>query len=101
MMLMAEGVGPCRITKIHKGEAMRTKSIEGEALMKPTIGESFYIRAAVLDPSVKAEADDAGTPCGRLFNTSPLVEILEEGDSRFTLVTGSGSKYMLELLDKT
>lgn len=96
MMLMAEGIGPCRLTKQDGGEAMRTNEIEGEALMKPVVGESFYMRAAVLDPKVQEDADAAGMPCGGLFNTSQLIEVCETSEGVFDLTTASGSKYKLE-----
>jgi hypothetical protein len=98
MMLIADSVGSCRLTKQDGGEAMRTKEIEGEALTTPTVGACFYMRAATLDPKVKEDADAVGYISGRLFNTSPLVEVIEQPEGFFTLVTKSGSKYTLEFL---
>lgn len=97
-MLLADEVGECRLTKITGGEAMRTKVIEGVALTPPTVGVGFYMRAPPLDPKVAEAAKAQNVPCGRIFNTSEVVAIVELEGDKYELETASGSKYLLEML---
>lgn len=97
MLLMADSVGACRLTKQKGGESMRTNEIEGEALILPAVGQPFYMRAAPLDQTVADKAKADGMPCGRLFNTSILVSVEETSYNKYILTTESGSKYFLEM----
>jgi len=99
MLLMADSVGACRLTKQSGGESMRTNEIEGVALNLPVVGRSFYMRATPLDQDVADKAKADGNPCGRLFNTSKLVSVTETSLNKYELTTASGSKYFLEMYD--
>jgi hypothetical protein len=98
VMLLADDVGKCRLTKVTGGEAMRTTEILGVALMLPVKGAQFYMRAPPLDREVAEEAKAKNQPCGRIFNTSKITEIVQS-EGRYELTTSSGSKYVLEMLD--
>ena len=97
IVLMAQSLGRCRLTKLQGGKAMRTHEIVGEMVTPPVVGQSFFMRAAVLDEAFQKDADAKGLPAGRVFNTSALVSIdLDEENKGLVLTTASGSKYYLE-----
>ena len=95
LLLIADSVGACRLTRVEGGAAVRTRETEGVALNMPILGEPFFMRATPLEALVAEE----GQISGRLINTSPLTEILMLADDQgLLLTTASGSKYLLEAI---
>lgn len=81
-------VGLCRLTKLEGGTAMRSTVIEGEAVMFPRLGASYFMRSKPLeDPNAMY----------RIINTSGLSDVALLPDNQgMVLETCSGSRYLLE-----
>jgi hypothetical protein len=76
-----------RMTKLTGGKALRTNTVDGECESLPEEGSSFIMFAKPLEGGSL-----------RLVQTSPVVTVEQERDSRYVITTESGSKYQIDLL---
>ena len=97
LLIVADPIGKCRLTRMRGGAALRSREVEGDSLNYPEIGKPFFLRGQTLDTKVAEDGTTLGLPTARIINTSPLVEILLLADNQgMLLTTASGSQYLLE-----
>lgn len=76
------------LTKTKRGgEKLRNGVVRGKLLNSIALGKSVYVAGDPLTPGTDV----------RLFNTSPLIDIEEEGQE-YLVVTASGSVYRIRVI---